>query len=94
VYHHFWFLQTSVAGMPLQTVCKLVLAAMVPAALLPGLVRSGGSRSHVAVLLITQVPALMAARLPSVLGSLGRQQAISSQSIARACSPSILQALG
>jgi hypothetical protein len=55
VYHHFWFLHTSVAGMPLQTVCKLVLAAMVPAALLPGLVRSGGSRLHVAVLLVTQV---------------------------------------
>ena len=55
VYHHFWFLHTSVAGMPLQTVCKLILAAMVPAALLPGLVRSGGSRLHVAVLLVTQV---------------------------------------
>lgn len=55
VYHHFWFLETSVSGMPLQMLCKLALAAMLPAALLPGLVRSGGSKLHLGILLVVQV---------------------------------------
>ena len=54
MHHHFWFLETAVSGMPLQTLCKLALAAVLPAALLPGLVRSGGSKLHLGVLLIAQ----------------------------------------
>ena len=43
------------SGMPLQMLCKLALAAMLPAALLPGLVRSGGSKLHLGILLVVQV---------------------------------------
>lgn len=57
MYHHFWFLETSVSGMPLQTLCKLALAAMLPAALLPGLVRSGGTKLHLGALMVVQARA-------------------------------------
>lgn len=41
VWHHFWFLEVSLAGVPLRTVCGLVVAGMVPATLLPGLLYAG-----------------------------------------------------
>lgn len=41
MWHHFWFLEVSLAGVPLRTVCSLVLAAMLPAALLPGMLYAG-----------------------------------------------------
>jgi hypothetical protein len=55
VVHHFWFLEIWMAGFSLQTVCKLILAAMVPAVLLPGFICSGASKNAVAALLLTQV---------------------------------------
>ncbi|EFJ42255.1 hypothetical protein VOLCADRAFT_97706 [Volvox carteri f. nagariensis] len=36
--HHFWFLNILVSGMQLHTICKLALAALVPALTVPGLV--------------------------------------------------------
>ncbi len=52
LWQHFWFLEVSLGGMPLKNVCVLVLAAMLPAALLPGLLYSGaGPGRHCACLL-------------------------------------------
>jgi hypothetical protein len=42
VWHHFWFLDITLDGWHLRTLCVLVVAAMLPAALLPGLLYSGG----------------------------------------------------
>jgi hypothetical protein len=42
VWHHFWFLDITLDSWHLRTLCALVVAAMLPAALLPGLLYSGG----------------------------------------------------
>ncbi|KAK9824524.1 hypothetical protein WJX72_011089 [[Myrmecia] bisecta] len=60
VFHHFWFLDIHMEGMPLRMLCKLLLAAMVPAALLPGLIASGASRSAVSALLLCQAVVMAA----------------------------------
>lgn len=41
MWHHFGFLEIAVGGLPLRALCALVLAAMVPATLLPGLQHAG-----------------------------------------------------
>ena len=41
VVHHFWFLDVRVGGLPVRLLCRLLLAALTPAVLLPGLIRSG-----------------------------------------------------
>ena len=42
MWHHFWFLDITLDSWHLRTLCTLVVAAMLPAALLPGLLYSGG----------------------------------------------------
>ena len=54
VVHHFWFLDVELDGMSLQRLCQLLLAAMVPAVLLPGLVASRVSSSLISALLVVQ----------------------------------------
>lgn len=55
VHHHFWFLEVLLERMALLTICKLLLAAIVPATLLPGLVLAGASKAAIGVLLVAQV---------------------------------------
>ena len=43
LHHHFWFLDVSLDGMHLRTLCGLMFAALVPAFLVPGLVLGGAS---------------------------------------------------
>ena len=44
VWHHFWFLDVQLGPLHLRAVCCLVVGAMLPAALLPGLLYSGALR--------------------------------------------------
>ncbi len=53
--HHFWFLSISVGGMSLHSVCKLSLAALLPALMLPGLVYAGAPMTAVDALVALQV---------------------------------------
>jgi hypothetical protein len=57
VVHHFWFLDVRVGGLPVRLLCRLLLAALTPAVLLPGLIRSGASKSLVSTLMLLQVMA-------------------------------------
>ncbi|GFR52565.1 hypothetical protein Agub_g15155, partial [Astrephomene gubernaculifera] len=51
---HYWFLELPVSGMRLHTLVKLVLAALVPALTVPGLVVAGASSHLVGGLLVLQ----------------------------------------
>ena len=53
--HHFWFLDVRVGGLPVRLLCRLLLAALTPAVLLPGLIRSGASKALVSTLMLLQV---------------------------------------
>jgi hypothetical protein len=55
VVHHFWFLDVKVGGLPVRLLCRLLLAALTPAVLLPGLIRSGASKSLVSTPMLLQV---------------------------------------
>lgn len=55
VYHHFWFLDVSIGGLPLHAVCQMLILALVPAALLPGLLATGASKDLVNQQLLLQV---------------------------------------
>lgn len=55
VVHHFWFLDVKVGGLPVRGLCQLLLAALAPAVLLPGLIRSGASKTLVNTLMLLQV---------------------------------------
>lgn len=55
VVHHFWFLDVKVGGLPVRLLCRLLLAALAPAVLLPGLIRSGASKALVSTLMLLQV---------------------------------------
>ena len=55
VVHHFWFLDVRVGGLPVRLLCRLLLAALTPAVLLPGLIRSGASKALVSTLMLLQV---------------------------------------
>uniref|UniRef100_A0A7S3R236 Uncharacterized protein n=1 Tax=Dunaliella tertiolecta TaxID=3047 RepID=A0A7S3R236_DUNTE len=50
----FWFLDIAISGLHLHTVCKLALAALLPALMVPGLMFSGAPRSALGGLLILQ----------------------------------------
>ncbi|KXZ48748.1 hypothetical protein GPECTOR_25g332 [Gonium pectorale] len=54
VRHHFWFLEIDVSGMRLHTICKLAVAALVPALTVPGLVVARASSALVGALLVAQ----------------------------------------
>lgn len=41
MWHHFWFLDIQLGGLPLRWLCVVVVVAMLPAALAPGLLYSG-----------------------------------------------------
>ncbi len=58
VWHHFWFLNIRVGPMHLHTLCKLALAALVPALLLPGMVLARASRSAIGALMMVQAELL------------------------------------
>ena len=61
VWHHFWFLDmVFVDGAPLRALCALVLAALLPALLVPGLVHCAAPRAPSSVLLLAQAAALVA----------------------------------
>jgi hypothetical protein len=55
VRQHYWFLDIAVGVLHLHTACKLVLAALVPALLVPGLVSSHAPRAATGGLLVFQV---------------------------------------
>jgi hypothetical protein len=55
VRQHFWFLDIAVGGLHLHTLCKLALAALLPALMVPGLVYSGASITAVDALVMLQV---------------------------------------
>lgn len=54
VHHHFWFLDLKVGFVHLHTVCKLALAALLPALIIPGLVLAHVGRQFVGVLMLVQ----------------------------------------
>lgn len=54
VHHHFWFLDLRVGFVHLHTVCKLALAALLPALIVPGLVLAHMGRQFVGVLMLVQ----------------------------------------
>lgn len=61
VWHHFWFLDmVFVDGIPLRALCALVLAALLPALLVPGLVHCSAPRALSSLLLLAQAAALVA----------------------------------
>ncbi|KAF8058100.1 hypothetical protein HT031_005760 [Scenedesmus sp. PABB004] len=55
---HFWFLDLRVGFLHLHTLCKLALAALAPALLVPGLVLACAGRQLVGVLMLTQAELL------------------------------------
>jgi hypothetical protein len=55
VRQHFWFLDITVGGLHLHTLCKLALAALLPALMVPGLVYSGAPLTAVDALVMLQV---------------------------------------
>ena len=55
VHHHYWFLNIQIQTHGLRFLCQVILAALLPATLLPGLVISRGSRSVVGTLMLAQV---------------------------------------
>lgn len=69
---HFWFLDIRVGGLALGTICKLALAALLAALMVPGLVYSRASPTIIGALLVLQVGAplitwlLMHIRSPGV----------------------------
>lgn len=60
MWHHFWFLDISLAGMSLRTLCTLALLAMLPALLLPGLILTGTRGRLLAPMLFCQAAVLAA----------------------------------
>lgn len=58
VWHHFWFLHVRVGHVHLHTLCKMALAAVLPALLVPGLVLAGVGHQVVGVLLLIQAELL------------------------------------
>lgn len=55
VYHHFWFLDIAIGGVPLQVLCQLLLLALLPAALLPGLIATGAHKDFINQQMLLQV---------------------------------------
>lgn len=54
VHHHFWFLDVRVGFVHLHTMCKLALAALLPALVIPGLALAHTGRQLVGVLMLVQ----------------------------------------
>lgn len=79
VYHHFWFLDIAIGGVPLQVLCQLLLVALIPAALLPGLIATGAHKDFINHQMLIQVPLRpswhSAAPSPARAGSLCRTRA-------------------
>lgn len=55
VWHHFWFLEILVGNTELRLLCKLLLVALVPAILVPGLVVARAPKLVIGALLMLQV---------------------------------------
>ena len=55
LHHHYWFLNIQVQMHGLRFLCQVILAALLPATLLPGLVMGQGSKSLVGALMLGQV---------------------------------------
>ena len=55
VWHHFWFLDILVGNTELRMLCKLLLVALVPAILVPGLVVARAPKLVIGALLMLQV---------------------------------------
>jgi hypothetical protein len=55
LWHHFSFLEVSMDGVPLRTLCALLLGAALPGLALPGLVQAGAPRGVVGLMLVGQV---------------------------------------
>ncbi len=64
LHHHFWFLDVSLDGMHLRTLCGLIFAALVPAFVVPGLVLGGASGQRAS---ITGLMLIMQASIVAVL---------------------------
>eukprot|EP00879_Flechtneria_rotunda_P012843 GHRR01013409.1.p1 GENE.GHRR01013409.1~~GHRR01013409.1.p1 ORF type:complete len:1004 (+),score=317.90 GHRR01013409.1:346-3357(+) len=58
VHHHFWFLDFKVGFVHLHTVCKLAMAALLPALIVPGLVMNQTGRQLIGVLMLVQAELL------------------------------------
>ncbi|KAI3433444.1 hypothetical protein D9Q98_003258 [Chlorella vulgaris] len=54
VWHHFWFLDISLQGVHLRALCCVVVAAMLPATLAPGLLHAAAPRSVLGAVLLVQ----------------------------------------
>ncbi len=57
VLQHFWMLDITVGGLTLRTLCKLALAALLPALMVPGLVYAGAPAPALDALVLLQVSA-------------------------------------
>ena len=58
LHHHYWFLNIQVQTHGLRFLCQLILAALLPATLLPGLVIGQGSKPLMGLLMVGQVRAV------------------------------------
>ncbi|KAL3133255.1 hypothetical protein ABBQ38_007137 [Trebouxia sp. C0009 RCD-2024] len=54
LHHHYWFLNIQVQTHGLRFLCQVIVAALLPATLLPGLIMGRGSRSLVGLLMVGQ----------------------------------------
>ena len=55
LHHHYWFLNIQIQTHGLRFLCQVILAGLLPATLLPGLVMRPGSQSLVGPLMLGQV---------------------------------------
>ncbi len=55
LHHHYWFLNIQIQTHGLRFLCQGILAALLPATLLPGLIIGRGSKTLVGVLMLAQV---------------------------------------
>ena len=59
LHHHYWFLSIQVQTHGLRFLCQVILAALLPATLLPGLVIGRGSKPLMGLLMVAQVRAVL-----------------------------------
>lgn len=55
LHHHYWFLNVQIQTHGLRFLCQVILAALLPATLLPGLIIGQGNKSVVRLLMLGQV---------------------------------------
>ncbi len=64
LHHHYWFLNIEIQTHGLRFLCQVILAALLPATLLPGLIIGRGSGALVSLLMLAQVSAVPCRAVP------------------------------